>query len=97
MEIKSATLDFNTDTLTVRLYAAHDVYQAYERIISEPTPAVAETRNVTVEDIRYVIKALYRGNGNRIAAIKLYRTVSGLGLREAKEECDRIGSDPGPY
>jgi ribosomal protein L7/L12 len=34
------------------------------------------------------------GSGKKIEALKLYREVSGLGLKEAKDEIDRLASQP---
>lgn len=73
------------------LQAAYNAGVAEERSkASKPVPAAV---------VRSIVMKL--AGGNKIAAIKEWRTYTGLGLKEAKEEIDSIaaafGVNPVPY
>ena len=95
MKILSANIDYESQTLLIRFESSEDVRVAYERVTKDPeTPTL--TNLFKVEDIHSAIIALWK-NREKIQAIKLYRTVTGAYLRDAKEAVEKICGEPLRY
>jgi ribosomal protein L7/L12 len=70
-------------------YTENRFIVAFERIASalekQPVPPPVQERTKTFDDIRQLMR-----DGQKIEAIRLFRTLTGAGLKDAKDQVEAI-------
>lgn len=79
MKVNSIYQNFDANTMEIRFETREDLNAAYNSIVNETEPNKPE-----LADYNFAIETLMF-TGHKIHAIKLVRTVSGMGLLESKQ------------